>query len=208
MSWTEFARQVRVLATWMRSARHCARRSRGRVSAKHPRSDDRDVRDREHRRRLVELRTRLRHARRARPLHAAADPSSFSAWTATATGESSLIGPRRHPRRSSASCRRCDTLSYLPYLDPGDLTPLTGARDFLGGCAGGRRSRTRSIPVRTGAVRASVVDPVFRRARRDFRRPLFIATGVSPSGRNSSCSISTWTCMRGSAWGASPAPAG
>ena len=205
MSWTEFARQVRVLATWMRAlgiapgdrvvaylpnipeaiVAMYATASIGAVwSSCGPDFGARGVLD--------------RYSQLAPKLIFCVDGYSYGG---------KLFDKRAEIRQIIDGLPTLAHVVHLPYLDPQDLTPLTRALDVLGGCARRRRSGPRGIPVRAGAVRASAVHPVLVGHHRACRRRSFIATGASPSS-SSSCSISTWTCTRGSACSSSPARAG
>ena len=92
-------------------------------------------------------------------------PSSCSASTATATAASPSTGAPRSAR-SSAQLPTLAHVIHLPYLDRGRSHADHAGRAALVGRARGSRSRPRGVPVRAGAVRASVVDPVLVRHHR------------------------------------------
>ncbi len=92
-----------------------ARRSRRCVPAEHSRSDDRDARDDEHRRHLVELRAGLRHARRAGSLHAVVTEDPARAWTATSMAASRSSRRKRRWGRSSKELSTLERVIHVPY---------------------------------------------------------------------------------------------
>ena len=132
-------------------ARREAGRSRRRVPAEHSRGADRHARHHEHRRHLVELRSGLRHARRARPLLAA------RAEGAVLRGR---LPVRRQAVRSQAGGR--EDHRAAAHARARDLHAVSGSRGSRAALAAhravGRPARASAgagerIPVRAGAVR-------------------------------------------------------
>ena len=192
MSWTELARQVRVLATWMRALgivpgdrvvaylpntpeaiiAMYATASIGAVwSSCGPDFGARGVLD--------------RYSQLTPKLIFCVDGYSYGGKLFDKRAEiRQIIGRPADALRTWCTCRTSI---------PDDLARRSRRLAVLGGCARRPGSRPRGIPVRAGAVRASAVHSVLVGHHGTSQGRSSIATGASPSS-SSSCSTSTWTC--------------
>ncbi len=167
-------------------ARDQAGRSRRRVPAEHSRSDDRDARDDEHRRHLVELRARLRHARRAGSFRAAhAEDLAVRRWLSV---RRQAVQPARgdgadHRRAADARARDLSAVSRIATIAtlPSQNALLWDDRcSIIRRCRRASSSTSRSSSTRRCGSCSRAAPPACRRRSRTV-------TAASSSSRSRPC---------------------
>ena len=206
LPWEEFAGQVRILATRLRSTGGAPRRPGRLDHAEHPAHGRRDAGDHQHRRDLGELLPRFRLARRDRPVRAARRRRCCSAWTATATAGRSSIAPQEM-RQIAGALDSLEHVVTLPYLDPERAEPFVPGALRLGRGTRPSAGPGGRVRLRAGPVRASVVDPVLLRyhrpAQADHARPR-----RHPAGAAQAADVPHGHAARATACSSSPPRAG